>query len=150
MEKVARHGTVQGIMEVPMKWRKIFVTAHDLTPEQHIHIQASFQKHLDNGCSKTINMSVTATVEDVKKAYLLSWETGCKGITIYRDQSKAQQVLNIPAHIGKTAEKSVEGGSASGGKEVKDEIVNIHKVPPPQRDAGAEIGPNGSILGNSV
>ena len=89
-------------------------------------------------------MSVTATVEDVKKAYLLSWETGCKGITIYRDQSKAQQVLNIPAHIGKTAEKSVEGG------EVKDEIVNIHKVPPPQRDAGAEIGPNGSILGNSV
>jgi len=138
MEKVARHGTVQGIMEVPVKWRKIFVTAHDLTPEQHIHIQASFQKHLDNGCSKTINMSVTATVEDVKKAYLLSWETGCKGITIYRDQSKAQQVLNIPAHIGKTAEKK------------EDEIVDIHKVPPPQRDAGAEIGPNGSILGNSV
>ena len=130
-EKIAQEGTVQGMHEVPVKWRRVFVTAHDLTPEQHIRIQAAFQKHTDNACSKTINMPATATIEDVKKAYLLAWETGCKGITIYRDQSKAQQVLNIKGHIKK--ETKPEG-----------EIVNVRKLRPDLRDSGPEIPPNGS------
>ncbi|OHA52236.1 MAG: ribonucleoside-diphosphate reductase, adenosylcobalamin-dependent [Candidatus Terrybacteria bacterium RIFCSPLOWO2_01_FULL_48_14] len=131
MEKIAHEGTVQGIKEVPVKWRRVFVTAHDLNAQDHIKIQAAFQKHTDNAVSKTINMPATATADDVKKAYLLAWETGCKGITIYRDQSKAQQVLNIKGHIKK--EPKPEG-----------EIVNVRKLRPDLRDSGPEIPPNGN------
>lgn len=104
MKQVAQHGTVQDIQEVPEKWRKVFVTAHDLSPEDHIKMQAAFQKYIDNAVSKTINFKSTATKEDVKKAYILAWKLGCKGITIYRDLSKAQQVLNIPGHLEKKEE----------------------------------------------
>jgi len=95
MKKVAEHGSVVGIKEVPLKWQKVFVTAHDLEFPDHIKMQAVFQKHVDNAVSKTINLPNKSTVEDVKKAYMLSWDTGCKGITIYRDGSKSVQVLNI-------------------------------------------------------
>lgn len=95
MKKVAVHGTVSGLKEVPLKWQKIFVTAHDLEYPEHVKMQAAFQKHVDNAVSKTINLPHKATVEDVKKAYMMSYDTGCKGITIYRDGSKSVQVLNV-------------------------------------------------------
>ncbi|KKS37957.1 MAG: Ribonucleoside-diphosphate reductase [Parcubacteria group bacterium GW2011_GWA2_42_14] len=95
MKEVARRGSVAHIEEVPEKWKKVFITAHDLKPEEHVKTQAVFQKHVDNAVSKTINFPSTATVDDVKKAYLLAWDTGCKGITIYRDESKSVQVLNL-------------------------------------------------------
>lgn len=95
MENVAEKGSVMHVEGVPDKWKKIFVTAHDLYFEDHVKMQAIFQKHIDNAVSKTINLPNSATVDDVKNAYLMSWDTGCKGITIYRDGSKSVQVLNV-------------------------------------------------------
>lgn len=89
------HKTAKGIPEIPKPIQNLFPTAHDISIESHIQMQAAFQKSTDNGVSKTINMPSSATVEDVKKAYQLAYDLGCKGITIYRDGCKAQQVLNL-------------------------------------------------------
>ena len=91
----ANHKAVRGIPEIPKHIQELFPTAHDVSIENHIKIQAVFQKHIDNAVSKTINMSTSAKVEDVKNCYLLAHKLGCKGLTVYRDGCKAQQVLNI-------------------------------------------------------
>jgi ribonucleoside-diphosphate reductase alpha chain len=95
MAKVAEHGTVRHLSEIPEDVRKTFGTAHEIDPEWHVRMQAAFQKYTDNGVSKTINLRNEATVEDVKKAYMLAWETGCRGITVFRDGCKGEQVLNL-------------------------------------------------------
>jgi ribonucleoside-diphosphate reductase alpha chain len=94
MEEIAEHGTVQDISAVPAEVQDIFVTAHDITPENHIAMQAAFQLHTDNAVSKTVNFPNSATMEDVEKVYRLAYQTGCKGVTIYRDGSRDEQVLS--------------------------------------------------------
>lgn len=95
MEKIASEGTLAHIEEIPEDIRKIFVSSHDISPEYHIKMQAAFQKHTDNAVSKTVNFVSSATEEDVREVYLRAYETGCKGVTIYRDGSRDSQVLSI-------------------------------------------------------
>lgn len=95
MSKIAQEGTIAHIEEIPQEIRDVFVTAHDITPEYHIRMQAAFQKYTDNAVSKTVNFPREATQDDVRMVYELAYELGLKGVTIYRDGSRDAQVLNI-------------------------------------------------------
>jgi ribonucleoside-diphosphate reductase alpha chain len=95
MTKVAEKGVVRGIPEIPEDVRAIFGTAHEIDVDWHIRTQAVFQKYTENAVSKTINLDHSASVDDVKRAYISAWESKCNGITIFRDGSKSEQVLNL-------------------------------------------------------
>ncbi|KRQ86101.1 Ribonucleoside-diphosphate reductase NrdZ [Caloramator mitchellensis] len=95
MDKVAEVGTIQHIEGIPDDIKRIFVTAHDITPIYHIRMQAAFQKWTDNAVSKTVNFKKETTIEDVKTVFLLAYRLGCKGVTIYRDGSREGQVINV-------------------------------------------------------
>ena len=95
MEKIAEKGNLKDIEEVPSRYRRVFVTAHEISPVWHVRTQASFQKFVDNAVSKTVNFSNDATVQDVENVYMLAYRLGCKGITIFRDKSRGTQVLEV-------------------------------------------------------
>jgi ribonucleoside-diphosphate reductase alpha chain len=95
MERIADEGSAHNAEELPESIRNIFVTAHDISPEWHIKTQAAFQRFIDNAVSKTVNFSHTATVEDIRKVYNMAYELECKGVTVYRDGSRDNQVLQI-------------------------------------------------------
>ena len=100
MSEIAENGTAKGNTQIPVNLRKVFITAHDIKPEVHIKMQAAFQKHTDNAVSKTVNLSHDATQEDVKFIYDQAFKLKCKGVTIYRDGSKDNQVLSISGKNG--------------------------------------------------
>ncbi|MCX6816151.1 MAG: adenosylcobalamin-dependent ribonucleoside-diphosphate reductase [Candidatus Aenigmarchaeota archaeon] len=95
MKQIFERGTLQNIQEVPEELKRIFVTSMDILPEDHTRMQAAFQKYCENAISKTINFPEDATKEDVLQGYLLAWELGCKGCTVYRNNSRRIQVLNL-------------------------------------------------------
>ena len=116
MDRIAKEGTIKHINEIPEKIRKVFVTAHDILPEDHIRMQAAFQKYVDNAVSKTVNFTHNATREDVSKAYMLSYKLGCKGVTVYRDGSRQDQVL-ISSQTSKVENKQEQVAQAPVKKE---------------------------------
>ena len=95
MQEIAEKGTVQEMDAVPEDIRRIFVTSHDISPEDHVLMQAAFQRHTDNAVSKTVNFCSNATRDDVSTVYRLAYKQGCKGATIYRDGSRDMQVLSV-------------------------------------------------------
>jgi len=114
METIADKGSIKDIKEVPEKYRKIFVTSHDIAPLWHIRMQAAFQKYTHNAVSKTVNFHNDATKDDVREVYMLAYKLGCKGVTIYRDKSREEQVLNINSGSKKSS------GETKPTQEVKD------------------------------
>jgi ribonucleoside-diphosphate reductase alpha chain len=95
VDEIAQKGSIAEFKEIPDEIRKVFVTSYDITPKDHVKMQAAFQKFTDNAVSKTVNLPNSATKEDVKKVYILSYKTDCKGVTVYRDGSRDVQVLNL-------------------------------------------------------
>jgi ribonucleoside-diphosphate reductase alpha chain len=92
---IENHGSIQGMKEIPADIRRIFRVAHDIHWQDHIRMQAAFQKWTDNAITKTINMAESATPKDIEEAYILAWKLGCKGLTVYRDQTKKEQVFEF-------------------------------------------------------
>lgn len=92
MHEVAKTGNLHDV-DLPEDIKRLFVTAHEIDPEWHVLMQATFQRYCDSGVSKTINLPSDATPQDIAKAYLMAHELHCKGITVYRDRSKSEQVL---------------------------------------------------------
>jgi len=109
IDKIAREGSVHKFKEIPEDIRRIFVTAHDISPENHIKMQAVFQKFTDNAVSKTVNFPKSATKEDVRKVYILSYKMGCKGVTAYRDGSRKTQVLNLENKKAEQVQETFQG-----------------------------------------
>ncbi len=106
LQRIAAEGTIAHIAEIPEAVRKVFVCAHDISPESHVQMQAAFQRHTDNAVSKTVNFPNGATREDVHGVYLMAYREGLKGVTIYRDGSRTGQVLNIgKVNDGKSSDK---------------------------------------------
>jgi ribonucleoside-diphosphate reductase alpha chain len=95
MRKIAQTGTIRDFKEIPQDVRRLFVTAHEVSPLWHTRIQAAFQRYTDNAVSKTVNFPHQATAADVGQVYRMAYEEGLKGVTIYRDGSRDQQVLNL-------------------------------------------------------
>jgi len=94
MEKIAQTNSLKGFEQIPEETKTVFVTSHQISSELHIRMQAAFQKYTDNAVSKTINLPNQAQVRDVETAYKLAFQLGCKGVTIYRDGSREDQVLS--------------------------------------------------------
>ena len=131
MKRIAKKGTISDFSEIPKQVKEVFVTAHDISPECHVKMQASFQKYTDNAVSKTVNLGHDATRDDVKAVFELAYKTYCKGVTIYRDGSRDMQVLNIGGVKGKEEAGTVDKGA--GESENAQADVRISRISPRPR-----------------
>jgi len=95
MKQIAEQGNIQDISVMPEKIKAVFVTSYDIYPTWHLKMQGAFQKYTDNAVSKTINLKEDSTVEDIEQAFFVAVEEKLKGLTIYRDKSRNEQVLNL-------------------------------------------------------
>lgn len=128
--EIYRTGSLQQIKGIPEELKKVYVTSMDISAEDHIKMQAAFQESVDNSISKTINFPNSATREDVRKGYIMAWESGLKGCTVYRDGSRAEQVLNLHAEEPKDEKKfTPTQPSATSKKENKKNFEEV--IPPP-------------------
>ncbi|MDO8683138.1 MAG: vitamin B12-dependent ribonucleotide reductase [Armatimonadota bacterium] len=116
MKELATKGSIRGVDGVPTDLQRIFVTAMDIAPSWHVKMQAAFQRFTDNAVSKTVNFPETATPEDVREVYQLAYKEGCKGVTIYRDGSRDEQVLSF----------------GSGGKQESGAAQQVSRAPRPR------------------
>jgi ribonucleoside-diphosphate reductase alpha chain len=131
MREIAQKGSLRDIEGIPDAIREVFVTAHDITPEWHVRMQAAFQKYTDNAVSKTVNLRHDATLDDVADVFLHAFTTGCKGVTIYRDGSREGQVLNIGS-VNDRAKDQAQSAEDAACTDCKLPIQNTNIVPRPR------------------
>lgn len=131
MKKIAIDGSIAHINNIPENIKKIFVTAHDVTPYWHVKMQAAFQLHTDNAVSKTVNFVESATRDDIKETYILAYKSHLKGITVYRNNSRTFQPMNL-----KKEEKKSE-------EIIKEKIKNPEKTI--QTEKNEEYNPSGEV-----
>ena len=120
MKEIAKDGSVAHVEGVSAEIKQIFATAHDVTPVSHVKMQAAFQLHTDNAVSKTVNFEETATREDIEKAYILAFDNNLKGITVYRNNSRTFQPMNLDAK--KAPEVEIKPVATEPTGEVKDVV----------------------------
>lgn len=113
MRRISQEGTIAHMEEIPEEIRRVFVSAHDISPLYHTKMQAAFQNHTDNAVSKTVNFPHDATEEEVAEVYTLAYKLGCKGVTIYRDGSREIQVLNLAKKDEKPAQEAEKAAGAA-------------------------------------
>ena len=131
MKKIAIDGSIAHINNIPENVKKIFVTAHDVTPYWHVKMQAAFQLHTDNAVSKTVNFVESATRDDIKETYILAYKSHLKGITVYRNNSRTFQPMNL-----KKEEKKSE-------KIIEEKIKTPEKII--QTEKNEEYNPSGEV-----
>jgi len=114
MTELSKVGTLRHLEGIPEDVARVYVTAHDISPEAHLRMQAAFQKYTENAVSKTVNFSADATRDDIRKVFVLAYRLGCKGVTVYRDKSRDEQVLNIGGVNAKEGAQEREASPAPG------------------------------------
>lgn len=140
MKEIAKTGSVAHIAGVPEDAKKIFVTAHDVSPYWHVKMQAAFQLHTDNAVSKTVNFEEHATREDIEQAYILAYENNLKGITVYRNNSRQFQPMNLDAKKSEAQVEAEKSMKTVSEPEKKPEITN-----PIKGSKAEDYNPTGEI-----